>query len=76
MAKDEEQLSLGTAGQGPQHSLVKCFTASRYASVVYAMALCLSVWLSVSVTSQSSTKMAKRRMTQITLHDNPGNLVF
>jgi len=29
-----------------------------------------------SVTSRCSTKPAKRRMTQRTLHDNPGNLVF
>ena len=36
------------------------FTAKRYASVVYAMALCLSV----SVTSRSSTKMARHRIMQ------------
>ena len=33
------------------------FSARRYASAVYAMAVCLSV--SVSVTSRSSTKMAQ-----------------
>ena len=37
----------------------KMFTARRYASAVYAMALCPSVCLSVSVTSPSSTKTAK-----------------
>ena len=50
------------------------FTAWCYASVVYAMALCLSVHLSVS--SWCSTKMAKRRITQTTPHDSPGTLVF
>ena len=54
------------------------FTARRYASAVYAIALCLcvSVCLSVSVTSRSSTKMAKHRMTQTTLHDCPGTHSF
>ena len=46
------------------------FTARCYASVVLAMALCLSV------TSRSSTKTAKRRITQTTPHDSPGTLVF
>ena len=43
-----------------------------------AMALCLSVLLSVclSVTSRSSTKTAKRRITQTTPHDSPGILVL
>jgi len=36
----------------------------------------LSVSVSVSVTSRSSTKTAKRRITQITPHDSPGTLVF
>jgi len=36
--------------------------------------LCLSV--GPSVTSRSSTKMAKRRITQTTPHDSPGTLVF
>jgi len=34
------------------------------------------VCLSVSVTSQCSTKMAKHRITQTTPHDSPGTLVF
>ena len=44
--------------QGPQldHSF-NVFTARRYASTVYAMALCPSVCL--SVTSQCSTKTAQ-----------------
>jgi len=49
-------------------------TARCYASAVLAMALCPSVCL--SVTSRSSTKTAKRRITQTTPHDTPGNLVF
>jgi len=44
------------------------FTARRYASAVYAMALCLSV------TSQCSTKTAKHRITQTKPHDSPGTL--
>jgi len=39
-----------------------------------AMGLCPSV--SVSVASRSSTKTAKRRITQTTPHDTPGTLVF
>ena len=50
------------------------FTARCYASAVLAMALCPSVRL--SVTSQSCTKTAKRRITQTTPHDTPGTLVF
>jgi len=52
------------------------FTARCYASAVLAMGLCLSVCLSVSVTSRSSTKTAKCRITQTTPHDSPGTLVF
>jgi len=42
------------------------------------MSVCLSVRPSVRppVTSQCSTKMAKRRITQTTPHDSPGTLVF
>ena len=46
------------------------FTARWYASAVLAMGLCLSV------TSRSSTKSAKCRITQTTPHDTPGTLVF
>jgi len=54
------------------------FTARCYASAVLAMALCLSVRLSVclSVTSRCSTKTAKRRITQTTPRDSPGTVVF
>ena len=56
------------------------FTARCYASAVLAMGLCLyvSVRPSVrpSVTSRSSTKTAKRKITQTTPHDTPGTLVF
>ena len=48
------------------------FTARRYASAAYAMALCPFV----SVTSRCSTKTAKHRITQTTPHDSPGSLVF
>jgi len=53
------------------------FTARCYASAVLAMGLCLSVSVSVcpSVTSRSSTKTAKRRITQTTPHDSPGTLI-
>jgi len=36
----------------------------------------VSVCLCLSVTSRSSTKTAKRRITQTTPHDSPGTLVF
>ena len=36
----------------------------------------MSVCLCPSVTSRSSTKTAKRRITQTTPHDSPGSLVF
>jgi len=52
------------------------FTARCYASAVLAMGLCLSVCLCLSVTSRSSTKTAKRRITRTTPHDSPGTLVF
>jgi len=51
-------------------------TARCYASAVLAMGLCLSVSVCLSVTSQSSTKTAKRRITQTTPHDSPVTLVF
>ena len=53
--------------------LLSLFTARCYACAVlavYGLCLCLSV------TSRSSTKMAKHRMTQTTPHDSPGTLVF
>jgi len=48
------------------------FTARCYASAVLAIGLCLCL----SVTSRSSTKTAKHRITQTTPHDSPGTLVF
>jgi len=53
-------------------------TARCYASAVLAMAQCPSVrpFVRLSVTSRSSTKTAKRRITQTTPHDSPGTLVF
>jgi len=52
------------------------FTARCYASAVLAMGLCLSVSVSVYVTSRSSTKTAQRKITKTTTHDSPGTLVF
>jgi len=49
-------------------------TARCYASALLAVGLCPSV--RPSVTSRSSTKTAKRRMTQTTAHVSPGTLVF
>ena len=53
-------------------SMALVFTARCYASAVLAMGLCPCP----SVTSRSSTKTAKRRITQTTPHDTPGTLVF
>jgi len=44
----------------PAGTQTDLFTARRYASAVYAMALCPSVCLSVFVTSRSSIEMAER----------------
>ena len=56
------------------------FTARCYACAVLAMGLCpcLSVCVCLSVTSRSSTKMAKRGITQTQPHDSSGSgtLVF
>jgi len=55
-------------------SALKNFMIFFYRAMVLAMGMCLC--LSVSVTSRSSTKKAKRRITQTTPHDSPGTLVF
>ena len=57
---------------------ITIFAARCYACAVLAMVLCLSVCLCLClfVTSQCSTKTAKRRITRTTPHDSPGNLVF
>jgi len=47
----------------------------RYASAVYAIVVCLSVCLCVSVTLRYCIRTDKRRM-QIMPHDSPGTLVF
>jgi len=52
------------------------FTARCYASAVLAMGLCPPVSVCLSVTSRSSTKTEKRRITQTTPHDTSGTLVF
>jgi len=57
-----------------RYSFVPLVTARRYACTVYAIIVCLSVC--VSVTLRYCIKMAKRRITQITPHDSPGTLVF
>ena len=66
-SKHWRQLSYNYMEKKSHTTLV--FTARCYASMVRAMGLCLSV------TSRSSTKTAKRRITQ-TPHDSPGTLVF
>ena len=68
---------LGTFPKNLSRS-VHIFTARCYASSVLAMALCpsVSVCVCLSVTSRSSTKKAKRRITQTTPHDSSGTLVF
>jgi len=57
-------------------SFLDHFTARRYASAEYAMALSLSVSVCLSVTSRSSTETVKYTITQTTSHDSSGNLVF
>jgi len=60
--------------------LLQFFTTWCYASAVLAMGLCpsVSVFVSVcpSVTSRSSTKTTKHRITQTTPHNSPETLVF
>ena len=52
------------------------FTARCYASAVLAVALCLCLSVRLSVTSRSTTKTAKQRITQTIPHDSPGTPVF
>ena len=49
-----------------------CIRGTSHGSVSVSVCVCPSV----SVTSRSSTKTAKRRITQTTPHDSPGTLVF
>jgi len=50
------------------------FTSRRYASMVFAVIVSPSICL--SVTSRSSMKVVKRRITQTTLYDSQGTLVY
>jgi len=68
-ARSSRQITMPT----PHHSF---FTTRCYASAVLAMGPCPSVCLCLTVTSRSSTKTAKRRITQTTPHDSPGTLVY
>ena len=45
-------------------------------SAVYAVVVCLCVWVCVSATLRYCIKTAKRRITQIMPHDSPETLVF
>ena len=55
-----------------------CICGTSNGPVSVCPSVCMSVCSSVrlSVTSRSSTKTAKRRITQTTPHDSPGTLVF
>ena len=72
-----------------KYSVIRDCRGSHFGNIVFyramlcirgtiAMALCPFVCLSIrlSVTSRSSTKTAKQRITQTTPHDSPGTLVF
>ena len=59
-------------GQGQ----VTIFTRASLASTGMAVVVCLSVRLSVYVTSRYSTETAKRRITQTMPHYSPENPVF
>ena len=78
---DQEKLSVLVTVTSLLQDKMTCisvivFTAWCYASGVLAMGLCLCLSVCLSVTSRSSTKTAKRRITQTTSHDSPGTLVF
>ena len=51
-----------------------CIRGTSHCPVSVRLSVCLSV--RPSVTSRSSTKTPKRRITQTTPHDSPGTLVF
>ena len=66
---------LGTPAQRAIYfACVNFFIFSPRASTVYAVVVCLSVRL--SVTLRYCIKTAKRKITQITTHDRPMTLVF
>ena len=52
------------------------YRATAMLSAVYAVVVCPSVCVCVSVTLRYCIKTAKRRITQITLHNSPLTLVF
>jgi len=54
----------------PPEKTSVCIRGTSHGPVSVCVCLCLSV------TSQCSTKTAKRRITQTTPHDTPGTLVF
>jgi len=54
--------------------LTAIFTRTTLATAGRCVSVCLSVHL--SVTSQCSTEMAKRRIMPKMRHDSPGTLVF
>jgi len=53
------------------------FTVQHYASMVYAVTMCLSVHPSIcmSIRHNQYVKMAKHRITETTKHNSPGTLV-
>ena len=55
---------------------VQFLTRNAMLSAVYAVVVCLSVCVCVSVTLRYCIKTAKRKITQITPHDSAGTLVF
>jgi len=53
-----------------------CIRGTSHGPVSVSVSTCVRVRLCPSVTSRSSTKTAKRRITQTTPHDSAGTLVF
>jgi len=53
-----------------------CIRGTSHGPVSVCLCLSVSVSVCLSVTSRSSTKTAKRRITQTISHDSPGTLVF
>ena len=53
-----------------------CIRGTSHGPVSVCLCLSVSVSVCLSVTSRSSTKTAKRGITQTTSHDSPGTLVF
>ena len=56
--------------------LIRLFTARRYASAVFAVALCPTVRLSVRLPQVRFLPKDKRGIRQTTLHDSPGTFSF